>query len=157
MRGPPRCGHAGGCSPAGVPADGAAFAAPEIVHLAEKRVRFLHHRFPALRNVLRHGGKHGAYLRLVQADLAAVGADKLGKHLCVFRLQHLGQRFALALAEMVEVRHFGRFFACDRDMEDGFGVVLVLDRLHIPAYLVHIPEHLPDEVDAAPHRWSQHL
>ena len=49
---------------------------------------------------------------------------------------------------MVEVRHFGRFFACDRDMEDGFGVVLVLDRLHIPAYLVHIPEHLPDEVDA---------
>ena len=49
---------------------------------------------------------------------------------------------------MVEVRHFFGLFACDRDMEDGFGVVLMLDDLHIPAHRVHIPEHLPDEVDA---------
>ena len=36
----------------GIPTDGAAFAAPEVIHFAEKRIGFFHHSTPPLGNVI---------------------------------------------------------------------------------------------------------
>lgn len=134
-----------GGSPAGVPAQDEAFAAPEIMDFAKELVGGQYHLTACLTESARQVGENFLYL-LIGERKARPAADQALEQIPVLRLQHFLQELILFFCEAIFHRYLLCCFYSDGDVKDGFIIlVLMLYRFCRVCDLIHIPKGFPQD------------